>query len=88
MLKDKLDLPNYAKILSPDSASDVGALALDTQTIINSFCDWAVLHDAAYVFGVLCIMDFSDIRSVTTMTSFTSLLIDYMQLSLEQVTSF
>jgi hypothetical protein len=83
-----LDIPNYLEILSLVSFADMGAVALDTQTVLNLFKDWCILLDAAHVFEVPCASDPSDGRAVTTATFVMPLLSSYKLISLHYVNSF
>ena len=51
-LPHALNLPDYSLLLSSDSTTDLGSLAIDTQTAINGVVDWAVRHDVFYVCNI------------------------------------
>lgn len=82
-------LPDYNKILSPESAETIGSQALDRQAPINAFIKWCKMYDCSYLFKIPVVVgDEFDVASVSASTRNVDLLLHYKDISMDTVTRF
>lgn len=87
-ISPKFTLPDYDKILSPDSAETIGSQALDKQAPINAFIKWCKMYDCSYLFKIPVVAGDFTVTSVSSATRHVDLLVHYKDISLETVTRF
>ena len=85
-LQNSFSVPDYVKVLSPDTDEDIAAMCLDTKATVREFAKWCDSADVSDIFKIPRDTEcYSDLRLLGTNTSFFNLITDYKQVSIEDV---